>query len=298
MKTILAAMAALMLLAAPAAAQSMLDHVPADSEVVAAVRVADLMAQPVVQEIWDAELRESPIGAGVRLLGRLSGIDILTDIEEVLVAGNIERDQDGMLALRGDYDQEALLDLLMMNPTYGRIDLGGRTVHRWMDEGDEKLGLFHPSGDVVIANSSERLRHIIQVLDGGRPSYASAHPDAAPSGAAAWARVVAPPTARCDLHRLMDNIGARSFEIVVRFDGDGAVVHSTATPRDAAHAADFAEMLAGLVALGRVQNQEPALREVARATSVEAGDSAATAATRIDRARLRAMVLRLLEQAR
>ncbi len=284
MKHILAwvAVAAMMLLGVGATpAKDILDYVPADSEVVATISFADLTARPVIRELWRTELVDGPAGAGARLFERLTGVDITRDIETIVLAGQVDRDEAGVALIKGTYDEQKLLDLARLNPTYQLLDIDGVALHRWKDKKNEKFATFLPEGILLIGNTAARIKDALGAGDSADGSFRANHAAEIPAGVDAWIWLARPNRPGTKLGDGMELIGVAGTTTRVLFAPSDVVIETVFQPDRPGDVTDHVALLEGVTGIGRLQQRKPGLTELANRTNTEVRDGRAVLTTRI-----------------
>ena len=274
------------------AAQDLLDMVPADSEVVISLDVADLLATPLAQELWAKHIESTEAGAGLRMVTRLTGMDVRTDIAQIVIATQVDAEATEVVLARATFDEQALLDLVMMNETYGKVEADGRTIHRWMDNGKQKHGAFLPGGVVVITNDAARMRQALDAADQKRDSFADSRGASALPDALAWMHIEAPARSGVELGEGMRILQAKSMTTTLELGASSMEIATTLVPTSPSLGEDYAAMLSGIVALGRVQLADPRGARGPEATTVGQPDAsgAVTTRTKMDNAAVKSLI--------
>jgi hypothetical protein len=272
--------AAMLLGLGQVSAAELLDYIPADSEVVVSVKVSDLINRPVVQELWKSEMEEGPAGAGVRMVERMTGVNITRDIQSVIIAGQVDREEMGLALVKATFDEQALLDIVRLNPTYSQVEVEGMTMHRWDDDGG-KYGVFLPDGVILVGNSEARVREALTTTAGEKVTFAKTYNFEAPAGADAWLWLRRPEREGSDLGEGMQTMGLKSVVGLLTFESNEVVLESGFEPDRPADAADHRAVLDGMLGVARLQQQEPMVAEIARMSKTETRDGRPVLTTRI-----------------
>ena len=280
--TILAAAAALLLSLSSAHAgdsfQAALRYLPAstNSVLVATVNVRKVVDSTLVEKVAGAVLDE---GATRTLpnLAKAAGVDLKKDFERLTVYGafkpGVKRPERGVAVFQGQLDPERICALLRMNPQYDISRMGDLEVHSWTDKGDstKKYASFVEKGLLVIAVDQASMEAALEaVRDKSKSLAGSPDGELLTRGAADpvfWARVILP----AGSVELGDPFGLnRVKDLVVSADMDESSLSLRVQVRsDSAELRnDVADILRGILAVGRLQQANAKVSEVARGTSV------------------------------
>lgn len=175
--------------------------VPADTTMLAGIRVEDLMKTPVYQKYW----------AG-RALGPLqefqeeTGIDVQKNLWEVMV---ISTGQDSVALGRGKFSNEAEPKLARELSGAKRMNYRGFTL-----VGDENNAVLLMGPTIIGIGDTPALKRIIDTRDktNGPPPVLAARMKDIPSGAKIWAvakgaPITVPPNAPANLNNLAKTLG-------------------------------------------------------------------------------------------
>lgn len=107
------------------------------------------------------------------------GFDPLKAIRGVTLYGGVERAEDGVLLIRGDFDTNRLAQLPKGWPEYHEEQHGNHMVFSWIDKNkfDQPRVFAAISGDTVILSKKPGLvENSLDVIDGVKPSLRNVNP--------------------------------------------------------------------------------------------------------------------------
>jgi hypothetical protein len=134
------------------------------------------MASYAVAKIAPAKRREAQ--AKLAAAKALFGIDLLSDVKEVLIAGGGSASSGGTAYIYASLDAERLTTILEANPTFSSADQSGFKLLSWTDDSDkkQKFGAFARPGLTVISDRRDCLVETLDVLAGKRPGLSPSSP--------------------------------------------------------------------------------------------------------------------------
>lgn len=152
-------------------------RVPADAVAVAHVDVEALIRS----QLWAEIQRMNPEVSLDLDLGEhhpaLAGIQPLRHVRSVTVfASDVAKERFAAL-LHVDARLEGALQVAMALDPYEALEVNGRSIHSWSDDGDERVFAYvHPAGDdrlILVSNDTQLLGKGLAVLTSGGASLAS-----------------------------------------------------------------------------------------------------------------------------
>lgn len=270
------ALVAAVCLSITAAAQAMdpLPYVPSDTEVLLSLNVRQIADNPRFQTALE-EKGGAKAQAGMRVFEKLTGINILEDIDRAFLWCRMGDDGSVLLLLQGRFDEAALTDLLVLNEKYDSRTIDGVTVHEWHDEKEDrmKFGVFLADGSVMIANRLDTVQNALAAARTGSGLLSSHKAGFLPADrdlAAAWGIVFRPDKAVAGRkgHGLLSaECAAGMLELGAQEVG----AHVEVTAESAQAARHWQDLARGWLALLLLQEDSPEIRDVARNAVVSAG---------------------------
>lgn len=133
--------------------------------------------------------KEPDIARKLEALKAVFNFDIRTDLNSITACG---AGRHTAVIARGRFDEQRLVTLLRAGDGYQELNVDGRTLHSWIDEGKAKkegrekarmYGAIHRSGAAVISETADAAAHVLKVFDGEapcQPASASISPAFAP----------------------------------------------------------------------------------------------------------------------
>lgn len=266
------ALATLLLAAArPApAAEGALSLVPKDSEVVIGIHARQILDSELFTKLAASVPQ---LNAGVAVVQNLTGVNVLTDIDNIVLFGNIADRETGGAIIEGRINAQKLLLLLQSAPSYKAVTAAdGRTAYAWYDEREKrmKFGMFLDNGGVAVWNSQAAMDASLAVLKDAASSFA-ASPDAKliPGDAektAIWLVLVnrqnKGPAAKYRIASILgtETLGPAELNVTL-----------TVIPQDAADTPKWVAMGRGVLAFGLLQG-DPNLNYLAAHGKVDASN--------------------------
>ncbi|MBN2211425.1 MAG: hypothetical protein JW709_08530 [Sedimentisphaerales bacterium] len=98
------------------------------------------------------------------------GFDPLNDLTSMTLYGEQYGQGHEILIVKGNYNRQRLMELLLANPDYEESNYGSYSIYRWTDEHGRKYGTFFQDKTVVIASSPENVQLALETLVGKRES--------------------------------------------------------------------------------------------------------------------------------
>ena len=122
------------------------------------------------------ELSSVGIEEKIRDFAKVFGFHPFDDVREVLLYGNGQDPEKGVVLIRGSFDPDKVLAPIRRNSHYQEISHGNTTLHRWLPEEPKAPGTecrmmyggIH--GDLIVMSAGlDTLRRAIDVLEGSSP---------------------------------------------------------------------------------------------------------------------------------
>lgn len=106
-----------------------------------------------------------------------TGVDAFTDIKDVTVYGITDSPDEAVAVIHGTAKLESAVAALMgEDKTVEKVQLGGRAVYKWVEDGTERYGyLKEVAGGgraFLVSQRAEHLERALKVMDGGEASLA------------------------------------------------------------------------------------------------------------------------------
>ena len=138
------------------AAEVPLAYMPNDTEVIIGANVQQIMNSNLVKNTY---LSTPQATAQLEVVKNLTGIDLMSDVQNLFFYGRVDNKEAGGVILRGKFDEQKVLTLLQANPKYQTETIGGQAVHQWWEEKEKKTkyGMFLANGLAVVYNSRAAL---------------------------------------------------------------------------------------------------------------------------------------------
>ncbi|GAB4129028.1 MAG: hypothetical protein Kow0040_04520 [Thermogutta sp.] len=228
--------------------------VPQDWNWCAHVDVENLKKSPLAVEIIDYIVEQND---GLRKLREIPiiGLNPGQDIKSATILGTGFNPEQGIVLLRGKFDQKRLTALVSLSPGYETHSFEGKTLHRWWDrdQNSHMVGAFLSDDRLAFGKDEAALRAIISA--------------GAAKGKTADPFFVNDPQTFFVFHaRGLDELPvpfaspivkrSRRLSLAIGERGDRAFAVLAAEFQSASTAADVRDVLAGLTAFGRLQNAD------------------------------------------
>lgn len=105
------------------------------------------------------------------------GFDPRKDISSITAYGNSGQPEQGVMILRGVFDQNRLVTLAQANEDYEGITYGNYTIHSWVDKKkccQRMFGVVHGGNALLLSKTQEEIKAALDVLDGRAPGMDAA----------------------------------------------------------------------------------------------------------------------------
>jgi len=256
---LVAAVAAAGTVQAQGDAVGLLKYVPREAEVVVGINVRQVAGSPAFAELR-ARLDETKrIDAAVNIIGRLTGVNVLEDLEAVVFASTLGDQAPGVAIFKGTWDTQNLVELAALNPTYAKSTVHDRDVHYWKDErsGKPNHAVFLADDVLAISEQGPVIGLVIQTA--ADPSRALSNSDklegipglALPTSAfvAAFRPANNPKVTNHPALGRLESVVMRA-QVEAEHFKMSAVIES----QDADSAVLFRDVMNGLIAMGRLHD--------------------------------------------
>lgn len=268
------------------AAEPLESFAPEDFDLTIRVNVRELFDNPDLQD-----LRSRLIGfQGEQFIDQIAeytGVDLRADIDTIVLAGYYDkaRKKDGVAILRGRWNESDLLAFLEMNEAYERGPVGGEVIHGYWDEKDMRMKyVYFVDIDVMAIGPFEPIKAMAESVDRPGRRFID-HPtvkrlvEAVPPDALAAFVGLRPPKPAKDRfgQMLLDSVDAAGLVLDAK---EGFGLSLTLATADAETARAGREILEGLVAVGRLMKERPAVGRLAKQIEVRAEGADVTAGLR------------------
>jgi hypothetical protein len=250
-----------------------LDWIPDSASLVGFLDVRALASSPLSETLsreWKGH--EAPDEIYAR-----AGIDVFRDVDAVLFSvseGKDERKRDrwGLVAT-GGFDAESVARRLAEGDAEGEEYRGARIYRLGGESGSASSAVVEGAGSTLLFGEDEFLREMIDAGRGVRPratGLLASFPTESLDGATFWAAGSASKLGVAALGGATDDAPLESFVLSARLDAE-LELQARGRARDADSAQKLADVLRGLVALGRLQKDGGGseLANVADAVSIE-----------------------------
>lgn len=254
------------------AAENPLSWAPADSEFIASVNIRQIADSALTQRILREKGGEK-FDAILQVLKGLTGMDLLKDLDRAAIWGRIDDNDSVVLLFQGRYNQETLTTLLKVNPKYQATQRSGITMHEWFDEKEKRMkyGAFLPDGSVVICNQPQGLDAVIGAhADASRGFLGTPKAKQIPSDSdsqAAWAMILRPNRALPN-GKFKDTLQAESALATLTLKPEIVTVSLNVKTTTSEAAQGWLDMAKGLIALGRLQQDNTGFRKLSEVSQV------------------------------
>jgi hypothetical protein len=201
-----------------------------------------------------------------------TGVDAFKDIKDVTVYGTTDSPDEAVAVIHGTAKLEAAVDALMgEDKTVEKVQLGGRAVYKWVEDGTARFGYLKVVGGegraFLVSQKADHLERALKVMDGGEASLATvkAGPLAGSprKGAMVYLAVSELGAVGEDAPKVLQN----AKEVRAEFGEDegglyGELKLKAGAAEDVRNMADFGR---GLLALGRMASSgDPELKDFAK----------------------------------
>lgn len=146
--------------------------VPADAKWVLHVD-AEAVQKSAVWPMIQQRLDSDPSAAQkIKELRAITRMNFPQDLFSLTAYGTSFDEKDGVIIVRGRADQQQLLSLLQLNPSYAAEAFGTHDVLSWEDNGKVMYGAFADADCAVVSQSKQNVQNALSVRDGKAPALA------------------------------------------------------------------------------------------------------------------------------
>jgi len=166
--------------------------------------------------------------------------------------------------------------LVALNSNYSSSTLEQTTIHQWLDKDDDtgKFGAFLPGGVVLVAESKSALEDVLQIAAPGSKSAPFSR-DLIPADAeeaVMWA-VLPSPERPSPPAPGFGVFHVKGFSTTIQSNAGTLTVYATLHFDTAETAAEGIKVAEGILALGRLQDGDKGLKELAKQSKVTIGST-------------------------
>lgn len=147
--------------------------VPADARWVLHVDGAALQQSavwPMIQQRLDSDPNAVQKIKEFRAITRMN---FPQDFFSLTMYGTSFDEKESVIIVRGRADQQQMLGLLQLNPSYAAEAFGTHDVLSWEDNGKVMYGVFADADSAIISQSKQNLQNALSVQDGKAPALAA-----------------------------------------------------------------------------------------------------------------------------
>jgi hypothetical protein len=258
-----------------------LAFVPQGASLIGYVDLKSVASSPLAAS-WSDDVRERTPLAALDEFRESTGVDILNDVDALTFAlgPGPEKPARWGIAVSGVFDRESLLDKLSHHEGGVETSTYGGTELRVMKTATESTAMALPDDSTLLFGDAAYVREMLDAGSGQRPSASGSLESlgyGSFEGEAFWLAGAAPDFINGFVGRGTDKASLRTFAVTGRLDAD-LLLRARGKANDPKTARELADVVRGLVALGRLQNgssREGALLEkVAESVSVELTEEA------------------------
>ncbi len=233
--------------------------VPAGFEVTIQVDVRRLADTPEMEKVRGFYASHiANIKTGVEAV---TGINILTDVDEIMLAGYLDqaRKDEGLFLIRGRWDLQKLLALVRYNPQYQETPYGGRTIYSFWDQDSASVRYAASLEDeILVVGGKTAVEQSVDTLRGG--ASIESHTDYSSVRALAFPQNLVRLTARKPV-RLPANdpgvLGTIEAACLTVDVADGFRIQLNGLMDTDANAVLMGKALQGIIALARLAKNKP-----------------------------------------
>jgi hypothetical protein len=207
------------------------------------------------------------------------GFDPLKAVHGVTLYGGMERQEDGVLMIQGDFDTNRLEQLVKSWSEYQSTQHAGRAIHSWTDQNKagqpRTFGAF-AGGGIILSQKTGLVENAIDVIDGAKPGLNNSSPfeglnlgdkKAVVVGGVAKIKQTGPPAVSTVIKKLKF-IGA-----IISEDAGQLQIDLPVRANDADVAQSVGDIFRGMSGALKLQTQNPDMEMIGRAIKVTQNDS-------------------------
>ena len=133
-------------------------------------------------DILKTLLEEESNAQKISNLENVLGFNPVEDIRSVMIYGQGDDREKGVVLIEGKFDKEKLVALIGLNPEYKKFEYSGIEIHQWLQEHknpDEEIekqityGCFYNDNLIILGSGLPAFKQAIDILEGSAPGTAS-----------------------------------------------------------------------------------------------------------------------------
>lgn len=245
--------------------------VPADAKWVIHIDV-DAVAKSAFWPMVEQRINGNPNAqAGVQKFETIAGMTLPQDLHSVTLYGLGFNETEGIVVAKANANQQQLLALLQMNPSFNSVTHGEHEIVSWEDKGKTMHGAFFSTDRVVISQTQENVEKALDLLDGKGDALKADSVLAQPAGAGVLAGIASDAVA--ELAKKPENKNNPIFAnitsawITLSEQNQNVTLKGTFGAADPTKAQQLKTSAEGLRALGMMlatnENADPKLKMIA-----------------------------------
>lgn len=253
-----------------------LSFVPDGANLIGYVDLKSVASSPLA-EGWSQGLREQTPLAALDEIEEETGIDLLDDVDSLTfaVGPEAQKTERWGVAVTGSFDRELIVAKLRAHEKNVEIESHAGADLYVIRNGSRPTAVAQPDGSTLLVGDPAYVREMLDTASGTNPSAAEKLASWGYGGfedEAFWFAGAPPDFVREIVGRGSESASLRSFALTGRLDTD-LLLRARGRAKDAKTAEELADVVRGLVALGRLrQDASPegaALSEMMESISVE-----------------------------
>ena len=190
-------------------------------------------------------------------IGRLLKLDLARDVTGVTIFGAGAGEKDAVIAVAGRFEKERLLTILSLDDDPREYAYGGNTIY---SKGHNEYGAFVNDGLIVLAENRAAVEKVLDTAAGKAKNFASSKLNAllkdVSSGAFLSGVVEDLGELGGEIRRSRFVEKARGMFFQAQEKGDSFQFRAQVTSDSPESAKDMADIVQGLIALGRLSEQD------------------------------------------
>jgi hypothetical protein len=249
------------------AAADVLSLVPKDDEVVVGINVRQVVDSALFQQFVKVRPRARDQAA---FLEKVLGINILTDVDKVYLFGKIRNEESMGVVFKGRIDQRKVLATLAAYPDNTTQTVYGLPVHGWFDirAKKKKFCTFLPDGTVIFWNCQQTMETSLAAVNDKALSLLESPdgkivPDET-NKATAWLVMIN----REDRLRRLRQYEVDRMTAFVTMSAKDVQGQMQMTCKEAEDAQRWVQMMQGVILMGKSQQDNRLLQEMATRTQI------------------------------
>lgn len=268
--------------ASGAFAASLMERIPASLDGRACINVRNVVDSGITSRVLEMpELQEGK--ARIDQLKAVVGLDPMRDIDRICYARNMAGgDEAALLIVEGRFDPNRIVNLLAMgSKNYETTTVASQTVSTWKDGSQDRRYLaFVPPNFAVMGFSRQPLEELL----GGAPIVGGAisgNVAVEENDALAWFHLASAGTKALKSQApALQHL--QSLRGVATMQNKNLAVQLTAKVDEDRFANELKNLVEGMLAFGRLQNEEKKLAELSNRVSVTTGETSDTVIVRAE----------------